>query len=86
MIIDVRTPEEFSEGHIAGATNVDFRSDAFSDEINKFDKDKEYVVYCRSGNRSRGALEVMTEQGFTLIHHLSSGIIGWTDAGYSVIP
>ena len=85
MIIDVRTPGEFSEGHIEGAINVDYRSAAFSDEINNFDKNKEYLIYCRSGNRSRGALEVMSELGFALINHLLDGIIGWNDAGYPIV-
>ena len=56
VIIDVRTPEEFTDGHIENAINLDFRSDGFRNEIERLDRDKTYLIYCRSGNRSRGAL------------------------------
>lgn len=84
IILDVRTPQEFNEGHIANALMIDFNSESFKEEINKLDKDKTYLVYCRTGNRSRGAVELMTELGFTKIYHLTSGIVGWLEAGLLV--
>ena len=84
IIVDVRTPREFVDGHIENAINIDFNSGAFSDEISKLDRTKKYLVYCRSGNRSRGAVNEMTELAFEDIYHLYAGIIGWSKAGYPV--
>ena len=84
IIVDVRTPEEFADGHIENAVNIDFRSKGFKDKVVKLDKDKTYLIHCRSGNRSRGALDVMTELGFTEVYHLSAGIIGWQGAGLPI--
>ena len=52
VLLDVRTPEEFNESHIAGAINIDFRNENFKTELEKLDKTKTYEVYCRSGKRS----------------------------------
>jgi len=84
IIVDVRTPQEFAEGHIENAINIDFRSDAFKDEVGNLDRTGKYLLYCRIGNRSRGALSVMTGLGFREVYHLSVGIIGWAEAGYPV--
>ncbi len=84
IIVDVRTPEEFTKGHIANAIMIDFRSDNFREEIDKLDKDKTYLIYCRTGNRSRGALDIMAELGFQKVYHLTSGIVGWVEEGLPV--
>ena len=65
MILDVRTPEEIAEGHIQGAVFADFKSDDFLDKIQELDKTADYVVHCRSGQRSEEAIEIMAEFGFT---------------------
>ena len=85
IILDVRTPREYAEGHIEGAINIDFNSSAFSDEINKLDKNNKYLVYCRTGNRSRGAVNEMNKLGFREIYHLYVGMVGWSDTGYPLI-
>jgi len=85
IILDVRTPQEFADGHIEDAINIDFNSNAFSDEINKLDKDKKYRVYCRTGNRSSGAVDEMTKLGLGEIYHLYEGIVGWSTAGYPLV-
>lgn len=82
VVIDVRTPEEFTDGHIEGAINIDFNSQTFESEINKLPRNEKYLIYCRSGNRSRGALNVMVKLGFEEIYHLSVGIIGWLEEGF----
>ncbi|WP_336248592.1 rhodanese-like domain-containing protein [Stomatohabitans albus] len=64
-LIDVRTPEEFSEGHLDGAINLDVSAFSFADEIAKLNKDDTYTVYCRSGNRSAQAVKQMNQAGFT---------------------
>jgi len=84
-IIDVRTPEEFEDGHIENAILIDFYSENFEDEIAQLDREKTYFVYCRSGNRSGQALDVMTELGFQEIYHLSAGIRDWIDQGFPVV-
>lgn len=66
-VIDVRTPEEFAEGHLEGAVNIDFNASTFSDEIAKLDKNGTYTVYCRSGNRSAQAVEQMKASGFSSV-------------------
>jgi rhodanese-related sulfurtransferase len=65
MILDVRTPEEIAEGYIQGAVFVDFKSDDFNEKVQELDKAADYVVHCRSGQRSEKAIAIMTELGFT---------------------
>ncbi|MGZ8804328.1 MAG: rhodanese-like domain-containing protein [Microbacterium sp.] len=64
IIVDVRTPEEFATGHLEGAVNVDLQSGDFEGQITSLPVDGEYVVYCRSGNRSAQAVDIMTTNGF----------------------
>lgn len=66
-LIDVRTPEEFADGHLKGATNIDFNGPDFAEKISELDKDDEYTLYCRSGRRSGLALEAMKAAGFTKV-------------------
>ena len=85
IIIDVRTPEEYAEGHIEEAINLDYNSDTFRDDIGLLDRDKTYFIYCRSGRRSAGALEVMQGLGFGKVYHLTGGILTWEAAGLPVV-
>lgn len=75
VMIDVRTPEEFQQGHIAGAINIDFENQSFLTEVQKLDKAKEYFVYCRSGNRSGQAVKLMQHEGITRITELLGGVV-----------
>ncbi len=74
VILDVRTIGEFNQGALKGATNVDFMCGSFKEKIAKLDKNKPYLVYCRSGNRSGSACSVMGNLGFTKLFNLSGGI------------
>jgi phage shock protein E len=65
VIIDVRTPQEFAEGHLVGAINIDVQSPDFRDRVLAFDTAGEYFIYCRSGNRSGQAINQMFQMGFT---------------------
>jgi len=85
VILDVRTPEEFAEEHIANALNIDFNSENFRDELDKLDKDKTYLIYCRSGNRSGKALEIMKELDFREVYNMSGGIIEWKTEGLPTV-
>lgn len=85
VIIDVRTPEEFAEGYIENAINIDFYAETFRDELNKLDKDKTYFIYCRSGNRSGSALAIMAELNFREVYNLSGGITAWGREGLPIV-
>jgi rhodanese-related sulfurtransferase len=84
VLIDVRTPQEFNEGHIAGAVNMDFYGDNFEAQINSIDKSKTVLVYCKSGNRSGKAASIMAKQNFKSVFDLSGGITDWIASGKSV--
>ncbi len=78
VILDVRTEEEFIEGYIPTATNIDiYKGQGFLDEIEKLDKSKNYYVYCRSGARSAQACALMKQQGFDNAYNLMGGITDW---------
>jgi rhodanese-related sulfurtransferase len=85
VILDVRTPQEFAEGHIAGAINIDFQSANFEQEISKLDASKTYAVYCRSSSRSGDAVKVMAKAGFTNMYDMDGGTIEWQSAGGQLV-
>lgn len=72
VILDVRTPEEFASDHVQTAVNIDFKNDNFKSEILKLNKNDNYKLYCRSGNRSGKAVQLMTQLGFKFLHNLGS--------------
>ena len=74
VILDVRTPEEYNETHVSGAKNIDFKNSNFKAEIAKLDKTGSYKLYCRTGNRSGQALEIMKGMGFSQLENLGSVI------------
>jgi rhodanese-related sulfurtransferase len=84
VIIDVRTPEEFNQEHIQNASNIDFYSNNFKEELNKLDKTKTYVIHCRSGGRSSQTLDIMRELGFREVYNMG-GIIQWKEKGLPTI-
>jgi rhodanese-related sulfurtransferase len=77
-VIDVRTPEEYTESHLKGALNIDFYGADFRSQLDELDKNISYAVYCRSGNRSSQTLKIMQELGFTKIAELKGGIASYT--------
>ncbi|EGY24847.1 rhodanese-like domain protein [Desulfovibrio sp. A2] len=81
MVLDVRTPPEFAEGHLQGARNIDFTSPEFRDRVRSLNRNRTYLMYCRSGNRSTKALEVFRELGFTSVLHMNGGTLAWNAAG-----
>lgn len=77
QLVDVRTPEEFAEGHIAGARNINvLGSDFIEDALNSLDKSKPVAVYCRSGKRSADAAMKLSENGYN-VTNLEGGILAW---------
>ena len=69
MVIDLRTEKEFENGKIGSSLNIDFQKREFIDNLNKLDKEKPYIIYCMSGNRSLKASHVMKSLGFKMIYH-----------------
>jgi len=84
-IIDVRTPEEVAEGHLLGSTTVNFLSPEFSKEVEALNKNKIYLLYCRSGSRTRKAADAMQKMGFKHVYMLEGGINAWKEAGKEVV-
>lgn len=78
QLIDIRTPEEYKEGHIKGARNIDFFSDDFMREFETLDKTRPVYIYCRSGNRSSKASVRLSEAGFSEIIDLKGGWKAWS--------
>ena len=77
VIIDVRTPEEYKSGHVEDAINIDFYAEDFDEQLNKLDRDKIYLIYCQSGNRSGKALNKMKALGFKEVYNMLGGIANW---------
>jgi phage shock protein E len=84
IVLDVRTPAEFAEGHIAGATNINFMAKDFATQVGKLDRDKIYLVHCASGGRSKRCLPQLKELGLKQIYHLDGGFSAWEEAGKPV--
>lgn len=82
-VIDVRTPEEFAEGHIEGAQLIDFYSATFERQIAALDPDGEYLVYCRSGNRSGQTIALMERYGIDQVWDLRGGVLA---GGLPLVP
>lgn len=84
QLIDVRTPEEFFEGHLKNAQNICVSEDDFEDKIRLLDKSKPVYIYCRSGARSADAANKLEEMGFTKIYDMQGGIQLWQQEGMDV--
>lgn len=84
VILDVRTPAEFEEGHIPGAINMDYYEDNFEAELKKLDKNTAYYVYCTVGGRSGSVAKLMHANGFTKFHDLKGGIDAWETNGLPI--
>ena len=83
-LIDVRTAQEYAEGHLLNAVNIDWQKDGFIDQINTmFNKDLTLALYCRSGRRSAEAASALSDAGYKVIN-LKEGYQGWTSAGKPV--
>ncbi|MGD2042281.1 MAG: rhodanese-like domain-containing protein [Acidimicrobiia bacterium] len=84
VVLDIRTPEEVAAGAIDGAQVLDFYSATFQAEIGELDRDTTYLVYCRSGNRSAQATQLMENLGFEDVYELEGGILAWANAGLAL--
>lgn len=85
VILDVRTEDEFNDGLIPNAINIDiYKGQGFIYQVDELDKSKNYYVYCRSGARSEQACKLMNQMGFENAYNLMGGIMQWK--GEVVLP
>ncbi len=84
QLVDVRTPHEWSTGHIEDAKHIDWFSDDFKAEVAKLDKDQPVRLYCAAGGRSEEARELLLGMGFTDVKDLDGGMTAWKKAGAPV--
>lgn len=85
VILDTRTPGEYSRGHIQNTVFVDFSSPTFQGEIEKLDRNKKYIVYCHSGGRSKTTLNLMKKLDFKEAYNMIGGIVAWSKSGYELV-
>jgi rhodanese-related sulfurtransferase len=81
VLLDVRTPEEMQEGHLEEAVNLDFLDESFPEKIETLNKNKTYLLYCRSGKRTAKAGALMKAAGFKNVYMLDGGITSWLEEG-----
>ncbi|MBK8847766.1 MAG: rhodanese-like domain-containing protein [Bacteroidetes bacterium] len=79
VILDVRTPEEFAKGHLLHAININFYDDDFNKQIEKLDKSKTILVYCKAGGRSSEAAELLVKNKFNKVYNLTDGYDSWIE-------
>ena len=84
IVLDVRTPEEYSAGHIRGAKNIDVNSPDFEKQVGQLDKSKSYLVHCAAGSRSARACGRLSKLNFTNCYNLLGGMRAWEKAGKPV--
>ena len=85
IIIDIRTSGEFAEGHLKGARQIDYLEEGFAEKIRKLDRNRPYLIHCRSGGRSARSLALWKEMKFEKVYHLDGGILAWEEAGLPVV-
>ena len=85
VILDIRTAGEYQSGHIEDAVMIDYYSKSFAGDLSRLDKEKSYLVYCRSGNRSTRSMDLLIKLQFKKIYHLKSGINSWNSAGLPLV-
>ena len=84
QLVDVRTPEEYNEGYIANAQNINYESPTFDEDITRLDKNKPVLLYCQAGGRSAKCAEKMVKAGFVKVYDLEGGISKWKHKGFEV--
>jgi rhodanese-related sulfurtransferase len=85
VLLDVRTPGEIREGHVAGAEFLDSSDPGFREHLDRLDRDRAYLVFCRSGMRSARTVVAMREKGFPAVWNVDGGILAWRRAGLPLV-
>jgi len=82
QLVDVRTAEEYREGHLKNAVNICVTDDDFEEKLAGLNKDEPVYLYCRSGKRSATAAKIMKELGFREIYDMEGGYLNWEKQGF----
>ena len=77
IILDVRPQNEFEMEHIPGAVNLDYDGHEFKKKVEKIDKEKNYIIYCKSGARGEYFMGIMRKLGFPHVYNILGGFVGW---------
>lgn len=85
VLIDIRTPNEYRDGHIEGSVNMSLHSESFEADVRKLDKGKTYMMYCRTGRRTAIAIDIMEKAGFTKVYLIAGDILGWKSEGLPLV-
>ncbi len=85
VLLDVRTPEEYAESHIENSALIDYQSQSFISQMDGLDRGLTYLIYCRTGNRSGKAQDVMRQLGFREVHDMTGGIVQWTEEQFPTV-
>jgi rhodanese-related sulfurtransferase len=85
VVLDVRTPEEFAEGYIPNAVNLDFYEPDFKTKLSSLNKEQTYFVYCKAGIRSASTTDLMRKEGFKNVVDLEGGITAWQEAKLPIV-
>lgn len=85
LLLDIRTADEYAAGHLKNAQQIDYyQTQAFSDYLDKLDKNAKYLIYCRTGKRSSAALQIMQSKGFEDVTELLGGYNAWVTVGLPI--
>lgn len=84
-ILDVRTPQEFLDGHLKNAINIDFYANDFATKLKELSKNTPYIVYCRTDNRSEDVQDLMQKVGFSQVYKMEGGIVRWDQENLPII-
>ena len=85
IILDVRTPEEFAQGHLEGAVNINFFDENFIQKVSELNKSKALLIHCAAGGRSAKAMNALKGKGFSKMYNMLGGYSAWLSAGYPVV-
>jgi len=85
IVLDVRSADEFKEGHIKGAINIDILEPDAYGKIDKLDHNAKYIVHCRTYHRSTTAFDYMKQSGFKKVYQMLDGMKGWSQNKLSVV-
>lgn len=85
VILDVRTPEEFDTEYIQDAININYYSENYRDDLDTLDKEKTYLIYCRTDRRTGESLSIMRELGFVEVYNMDGGINSWKAEGFPTV-
>jgi len=85
IIIDIRTPEEYESGHLVDSIIIDYYESTFEKDIDQLDKEKTYLIYCRTGRRTGLAMDIMEDLNFLNVYNMLGGITQWEADGLPII-